>query len=104
MNTYRWTCLACKSPNVLVHDESKEGQIALNCKQCGEPGVFEPEEQRIRMSPGYPEAYTPVISTCSTDMMIDSARSIAEAGAPRIKEVDYADPTRVVKKSPHWRV
>lgn len=94
MNTYRWTCLACKSPNVLVHDESKEGQIALNCKQCGEPGVFEPEEQRIRMSPGFPEAYTHV-NTCSTEHY-NPVQPI---------EIDYADPSRIVKiKNPHWRV
>ena len=58
MNTYQWTCLACKSPNVLVHDESREGQIALNCQNCGEPGVFEPKKSRIRQSPGFPHAYT----------------------------------------------
>lgn len=47
MRTYKWTCLACKSPNILVHDESKVGQIALNCDNCGEAGQFEARDGKV---------------------------------------------------------
>ena len=53
MNSYQWTCPACKTPNIFIHDTSVAGQVSLNCKQCGEPGVFE-ENKTITMSPGYP--------------------------------------------------
>ena len=102
MNTYKWTCLACKTPNVLVHDETKEGHFGLNCTQCGEPGVFESEEMRIRMSPGFPEAFIDVHSTNMT-AVLDSTVAIHTASAPRI-EIDYASPQRIVKmKGAHWR-
>ena len=88
MNTYKWTCLACKTPNLLVHDETKEGHFALNCKQCGEPGVFEPEEQRIRMSPGFPHTYVDVISTDMTTVL-DSAHHLASASEPRLGPITW---------------
>lgn len=110
MNTYRWTCLACKSPNVLVHDESKEGHIALNCKQCGEPGVFEPEGKTVLMQ-GYP-------GYASTEMsaVVDSAVSIDYMAPQRIAKLPWTEEEtetlRVLRKekktvevpSPHWKV
>ena len=100
MNTYKWTCLACSTPNILVHDTSKEGQVHLSCQQCGEPGVFEPHAQVVRMS------QHDIMAVCSTSMqdaLIDSAQSIANAGAPRIPTgIDYSDPTRMAKV-PTWR-
>ena len=90
MNTYRWTCLACKTPNILAHDETIEGQVGLNCTQCGEPGVFEPDDMRIRVSPGFPGAYVDVIST-NMPAMMDSAQGI-----------DYASPKRIAKIPYHW--
>ena len=59
MNTYQWKCLACQVPNVVVHDDSKEGEVTLKCGACGEPGTFEPEKMRVMQSPGFPQAYTP---------------------------------------------
>lgn len=49
MKTYEWTCAACTSPNVLVCDTSKEGQVSLNCRNCGEPGKFSREEKKVTL-------------------------------------------------------
>ena len=104
MNTYKWTCKGCETPNVLVHDFEKAEQIALNCLKCGTPGLFEPVSQTVIMQ-GYQPA--DVIDTASTQMqlsMIDSAQSIARAGEPRI-DIDYSSPQRIVKMKPgYWRV
>ena len=69
MNSYQWTCPACKTPNIFIHDTSVAGQVSLNCKQCGEPGVFE-EDKTITMSPGYPE-----ISVMATGMDTNATSS-----------------------------
>ena len=87
MTTYKWTCLACKTPNILVHDESKEGQTSLGCRACGEPGVFEHETKKVWMHPGTTPAYA------STEMLttLDSAQSLARHGSPRIDDGWYRD-------------
>jgi hypothetical protein len=68
MKTYKWTCAACKVPNIFVHDESREGQIGLNCTRCGEPGVFEKTDEKVVViqQPGYPAISTEVAAVLSS--------------------------------------
>jgi hypothetical protein len=47
MNTYKWVCKGCETPNIFVHDPEEPGQVALNCKQCGSAGELVEEEERI---------------------------------------------------------
>jgi hypothetical protein len=81
VNSYKWTCLACKTPNIFVHDDSKEGQVYLSCVQCGEPGVFQPEDPtRIVMQPAYP--------SISTDAhLMDSSMSSTYLVPPQYLEI-----------------
>lgn len=47
MKTYKWTCIGCDSPNIVCHDANKEGQIALNCHNCGTPGKFPERKENV---------------------------------------------------------
>jgi hypothetical protein len=67
MKSYKWDCAACKCPNVFVHDDSKEGGVALTCCQCGQPGKFEPsKEPVVLMQPAYPAISTDCTYISST--------------------------------------
>jgi hypothetical protein len=47
MTKHQWTCKNCETPNVLVYDETADGQHTLNCGECGAPGMFDPISQSI---------------------------------------------------------
>ena len=98
MKTYKWTCLGCETPNVFVHNQEKEGQVALSCMKCGTPGKFEKETvlQQYNRRGNW--------DVCSTEVMgvLDSATFIHTAAEPRnpFAAIDYASPQRVVKMRP----
>lgn len=63
MTKHQWTCPNCETPNVLVYDDTQDGQHTLNCGECGAPGFFEPVSQSVILThiPDQPL----VTSTCA---------------------------------------
>jgi transcription elongation factor Elf1 len=49
MKTYKWTCKACETPNILTIREGTDKQYTLSCGKCGQPGEFEPKTERVHM-------------------------------------------------------
>ena len=67
MNSYKWTCKGCETPNVFVHDPEEPGQISLSCNKCGTPGILVKEDERVVVRQvGY-------VDTCSTDFFPNTA-------------------------------
>lgn len=68
MNTYKWVCKGCDSPNILVHDPETPGQMSLNCDNCGTAGTFEPKDKTVTLhyEKGEPFPTGLRIDTCST--------------------------------------
>jgi hypothetical protein len=79
MNTYKWTCKGCETPNIFNHDPDEEGQVALSCVKCGTPGVFEPKE-RVVLHYERGEPFPTGLDYCSTSVypgqLMDSSYSI----------------------------
>ena len=76
MNTYKWTCKACETPNVLVHNPLSQAQVALNCLKCGHPGVFEPLRMAVVQS-------------------FEVSQALSTSEVP--DEIDYRSPVRIAK-------
>ena len=100
MNTYKWTCKACETPNIFIHDPDVEGQVALNCKQCGAAGQFEKGTVSLHYEKGEPFP-NGLMSTCSTSLMSSDtfipnlmvSEQLYEFGKPRMNPGTAPDPT-----------
>ena len=91
MNSYQWTCPACQTPNALFVDNTTPGQVALNCKQCGEPGLFEKDTGSV-LHYELGEPFPTGMSTCSTSLMssetsllvsLETTERLGQLGTPR---------------------
>ena len=63
MTRVQWGCRNCETPNILIYDETQDGQHSCSCNKCGAPAVFDTIAQEVLM---VKRGTFTVLDTCST--------------------------------------